>query len=185
MKLRRYESGDPDTPVALQRCFEAGSVPAIMSKGSLDILDGRLIGFFCSVRCPGDVILKTYDLARALRNAERDAHRRVPVANGERFSGFGVTGSLVRRSLPGAGARHHADSKRLEEPVSRRTPPAPLLLRRQHPSPHRRSRSHAQRPRRHPRPPPPHRPRRKRRQNREAMRRGSRPRQTCLRPRLT
>ena len=70
MKLRRYELGDPDTPVALQRCFEAGSVPAIMSKGSLDILDGRLIGFFCSVRCPGDVILKTYDLARALRNTD-------------------------------------------------------------------------------------------------------------------
>ena len=69
MKLRRYESGAPDTPAALRRCFEAGSVPAVTSKGSLDIFDGRLISFFCSVRCPGDVILKTYDLARALRNA--------------------------------------------------------------------------------------------------------------------
>jgi predicted Rossmann fold nucleotide-binding protein DprA/Smf involved in DNA uptake len=28
-----------------------------------------LLGFFCSVKCPGDIILKTYDLARALRNA--------------------------------------------------------------------------------------------------------------------
>ena len=39
-------------------------------KGDLGILDRRLIGFFCSVRCPGDVILKTYDLARMLRETD-------------------------------------------------------------------------------------------------------------------
>ena len=70
MKIRRYESGVPDTPAALRRCSEAGSVPAVTSKGNLDLLDRRLLGFFCSVRCPGDIILKTYDLARALRNAD-------------------------------------------------------------------------------------------------------------------
>ena len=70
MKIRRYESGAPDTPVALRRCSEAGDVPTITSKGNLSILDKTLIGFFCSVRCPGDIILKTYDLARALRSAD-------------------------------------------------------------------------------------------------------------------
>ena len=70
MKIRRYESGAPDTPVALRRCSEAGDVPAITSKGNFSILDKTLIGFFCSVRCPGDVILKTYDLARALRSVD-------------------------------------------------------------------------------------------------------------------
>ena len=70
MKIRRYESGAPDTPVALRRCSEARDVPAITSKGNFSILDKTLIGFFCSVRCPGDVILKTYDLARALRNTD-------------------------------------------------------------------------------------------------------------------
>ncbi len=70
MKLRRYESGAPDTPAVLRRCAEAGSVPAVTSKGNLDLLDRKLIGLFCSVRCPGDVILKTYDLARALRSAD-------------------------------------------------------------------------------------------------------------------
>ena len=45
-------------------------MPAITSRGNLDLLDRRLIGFFCSVRCPGDVILKTYDLARTLRSAD-------------------------------------------------------------------------------------------------------------------
>jgi len=43
---------------------------AITLKGDLGILDKRLIGFFCSVRCPGDIILKTYDLARALRETD-------------------------------------------------------------------------------------------------------------------
>ena len=38
--------------------------------GDPGILDRRLTGFFCSVRCPGGVILKTYDLARALRNTD-------------------------------------------------------------------------------------------------------------------
>ena len=70
LKIRRYEAGAPDTPAALRRCTESGSVPATTSKGNLDLLDRRLIGFFCSVRCPGDTILKTYDLARALRSAD-------------------------------------------------------------------------------------------------------------------
>ena len=60
----------PDTPVALQRCFNAVSTPAVSVMGDLALLDGVLTGFFCSVRCPGDIILKTYDLAKALRGAE-------------------------------------------------------------------------------------------------------------------
>jgi predicted Rossmann fold nucleotide-binding protein DprA/Smf involved in DNA uptake len=39
-------------------------------KGNPGILDSTRIGFFCSVRCPGDVILKTYDLARMLRETD-------------------------------------------------------------------------------------------------------------------
>ena len=39
-------------------------------KGDPTILDRKLLGFFCSVRCPGDVIVKTYDLARSLRSTE-------------------------------------------------------------------------------------------------------------------
>lgn len=60
----------PDTPAALQRCFNAVSTPAVSVLGDLALLDGVLTGFFCSVRCPGDIILKTYDLAKALRGAE-------------------------------------------------------------------------------------------------------------------
>ena len=70
MKIKRYEPGTPDTPAALRRCAKAGGSSAVTLKGDLGILDTRLIGFFCSVRCPGDIILKTYDLARALRETD-------------------------------------------------------------------------------------------------------------------
>ena len=70
LKIICYESGAPDIPVALRRCADAGSAPEFTLKGNLGILDSTLIGFFCSVRCPGDVILKTYDLARMLRETD-------------------------------------------------------------------------------------------------------------------
>ena len=41
----------------------------IKSKGNLSLLDEPLTALFCSNRCPGDLILKTYDLARAIRDA--------------------------------------------------------------------------------------------------------------------
>ena len=44
--------------------------------GNLRLLDEPLTALFCSNRCPGDLILKTYDLARAMRDA------RVPVVGG-------------------------------------------------------------------------------------------------------
>ena len=69
MKIIRYESGALDIPEALRRS-DAGSASAITSKGDPGILDSTRIGFFCSVRCPGDVILKTYDLARMLRETD-------------------------------------------------------------------------------------------------------------------
>ena len=60
----------PGTPAALNRCFNAVSTPAVSVLDDFALLDGVLTGFFCSVRCPGDVILKTYDLAKALRGAD-------------------------------------------------------------------------------------------------------------------
>ena len=41
----------------------------VKSKGNLSLLDEPLTALFCSNRCPGDLILKTYDLARAMRDA--------------------------------------------------------------------------------------------------------------------
>lgn len=44
--------------------------------GNPALLDADLTALFCSQRCPGDVILKLYDLARAMR------HEGVPVIGG-------------------------------------------------------------------------------------------------------
>ena len=43
--------------------------PETAYRGNLRLLDEPLTALFCSNRCPGDLILKTYDLARAMRDA--------------------------------------------------------------------------------------------------------------------
>ena len=43
--------------------------PETAHRGNLRLLEEPLTALFCSVRCPGDLILKTYDLARAMRDA--------------------------------------------------------------------------------------------------------------------
>ena len=44
-------------------------LPKFKSKGNLRLLEEPLTALFCSARCPGDLILLTYDLARYLRDA--------------------------------------------------------------------------------------------------------------------
>ena len=39
----------------------------ITAKGNLEILQRKKLAVFCSVKCPGTLILQTYDLMRALR----------------------------------------------------------------------------------------------------------------------
>ena len=70
LETRRYKLGASDTPVPFRRCSDKGILLPVTVKGNLQVLDRPLVGFFCSVRCPGDVILKTYDLARALRETD-------------------------------------------------------------------------------------------------------------------
>ena len=43
--------------------------PETAHRGNLRLLEEPLTALFCSQRCPGDLILKTYDLARAMRAA--------------------------------------------------------------------------------------------------------------------
>lgn len=46
-----------------------GIADPVASIGDPGILKAKMLAFFCSVKCPGDPLLKTYDLARALRDA--------------------------------------------------------------------------------------------------------------------
>ena len=44
-------------------------IPKFKTRGNLQLLEESLTAFFCSVPCPGDLILKAYDLARTMRDA--------------------------------------------------------------------------------------------------------------------
>ena len=70
LNITRFDTNAPDMPAVLRRAIGAGGEAPVAILGDPRTLDGRLIGFFCSVRCPGDVILKTFDLARSLRDAD-------------------------------------------------------------------------------------------------------------------
>ena len=57
-------------PAILRRCEVNGRPPVVTTQGNTDLLEGKLLGFFCSRRCPGDIILKIYDLVLALRSTD-------------------------------------------------------------------------------------------------------------------
>lgn len=56
-------------PPRLREKKNRGLFPQIRTLGDISLLHRPLLGLFCSVKCPGDLILRTYDLARALRDA--------------------------------------------------------------------------------------------------------------------
>ncbi len=70
-KINTIRSGSSDFANFLKRGGKSKGpfYDCFWTIGNIDILNRNLLGFFCSVKCPGDIILKTYDLARALRNA--------------------------------------------------------------------------------------------------------------------
>jgi predicted Rossmann fold nucleotide-binding protein DprA/Smf involved in DNA uptake len=66
----------PGLPGILRRATEGTQFSRFWIIGDVKILNNPLLGLLCSIRCPGRVIVQTYDLARALRDAE------VPVIGG-------------------------------------------------------------------------------------------------------
>lgn len=68
--------GSPDCRPRLNHAATLTGITALHAMGNLAILSQPLLGFFCSSRCPGSVILRAYDLARELR----DNH--IPVISG-------------------------------------------------------------------------------------------------------
>jgi predicted Rossmann fold nucleotide-binding protein DprA/Smf involved in DNA uptake len=69
LTVRWIETGDliRDQGLADSRGLRAWKKAYVL--GSFEVLRKPALGFFCSIRCPGKVILAVYDLARALRNA--------------------------------------------------------------------------------------------------------------------
>jgi len=67
--IQQIETNDSNCPAVLRK----DQIPAIFSTfcaiGNLDILDTNSLGVFCSIRCPGNIILNTYDCMRILRDS--------------------------------------------------------------------------------------------------------------------
>lgn len=49
--------------------FAETRTSAVAALGNLDILQTKKLAFFCSVKCPGEIILQAYELAQSLRGA--------------------------------------------------------------------------------------------------------------------
>ncbi len=60
-----------DYPSSLRQYRYSKTLPTISAIGNLSILQNKTIALFCSIQCPGDLILKTYDLAIALREQQK------------------------------------------------------------------------------------------------------------------
>jgi predicted Rossmann fold nucleotide-binding protein DprA/Smf involved in DNA uptake len=60
-----------DYPSALQQYCYSKTPPTLSAIGNRSILQTNTIALFCSIQCPGDLILKTYDLAVALRQQHK------------------------------------------------------------------------------------------------------------------
>jgi predicted Rossmann fold nucleotide-binding protein DprA/Smf involved in DNA uptake len=58
---------DSAYPAAIEERLQTR--PPIAALGNVDLVQCRPLALFCSIKCPGDVILQTYDLIRALRDA--------------------------------------------------------------------------------------------------------------------
>ena len=67
MNPTRITPEAPEYPASLGQRLDAP--PTISALGNLDLLQLRPLGLFCSIRRPGDVILRLYDAIRALRDA--------------------------------------------------------------------------------------------------------------------
>lgn len=56
-------------PRQLEERLDTSAPARLWAIGNLAVLAERKVGLFCSVRCPGDAILRAYDAAREFRDA--------------------------------------------------------------------------------------------------------------------
>jgi len=67
MEVRHLAAGQPPHHEALPRLLGEKDPKELTAIGSVELLSHKKLALFCSARCPGSIILKTYDLARELR----------------------------------------------------------------------------------------------------------------------
>ncbi len=69
MNTVNIQQNNPNYPSALNKHMGEDAPKALTTIGNIDILRHNSTALFCSQKCPGDLILKTYDLAQILRHA--------------------------------------------------------------------------------------------------------------------
>lgn len=69
MATTRIEQGSSDYPTGLTDRLGEDAPPCLYAMGEPSILRQRLLGLICSIQCPGSIVIKTLDAARALRDA--------------------------------------------------------------------------------------------------------------------
>ncbi len=67
--IARIKRGDSDYPTALRERLGDDAPACLYTMGDLAVLRRRLLGFICSIQCPGNIVIKTLDAIRALRDA--------------------------------------------------------------------------------------------------------------------
>ncbi len=65
----QLSQSDARYPSALRTCLGALAPERLSLLGNPDVLQHKTLALFCSVRCPGTLIVQTYDLAQKLRHA--------------------------------------------------------------------------------------------------------------------
>jgi predicted Rossmann fold nucleotide-binding protein DprA/Smf involved in DNA uptake len=66
-EIRTIAAGDPSYPSRLLQHLKERAPKAIHVIGCIDLLARPTIGIICSVRCPGAIVLQTYDHAQKMK----------------------------------------------------------------------------------------------------------------------
>jgi predicted Rossmann fold nucleotide-binding protein DprA/Smf involved in DNA uptake len=69
MMVKTINKTNPEYPATLITYLGDQAPAPVFAIGNMDILKEKMSALFCSVKCPGNLIMKTYELARAWRDA--------------------------------------------------------------------------------------------------------------------
>ncbi|HPD60516.1 MAG TPA: DNA-processing protein DprA [Thermodesulfobacteriota bacterium] len=67
MNILQIKKGEPGYPLVLTKYLGDQAPELISALGDFNILNHQKLAIFCSAKCPGSLILQTYDLAEMLR----------------------------------------------------------------------------------------------------------------------
>lgn len=69
MTIERIDYSDPRFPPALLQHLKDAAPAALYALGDVSVLRQRLLALICSIQCPGSIVIKMLEAARALRDA--------------------------------------------------------------------------------------------------------------------